>query len=657
MKNARVLFIAAIAACIVVVASAAPINILVNRLAEDTPPQDVESETSLVLGETPSVIVAFNDSGSFKVSPTHFTGFAQSTNGGANFTDKGVLPVSATGDAGDPVLARDVHTGVVYLATLAANGTAMSIFRSLNSGNTFNPAVNGAPGFVAGHFLDKEWIAVDNTAGAGQGNVYLVLRDFGAPGLAGAGGIAFLRSTNQGLTWGPLGGLTIAVPGANNVQGANVIVGPKHEIYVFWYDESGGVGAHATLRVRKSTNQGVTFGPAIIVANLNSVTVNGGLNLGGGFRTNSFPHAAVNPVTGNVYVVFNNVGAAGDRSDVFFTQSTNGGAAWSAPRRVNDDKTRNDQWQPVLAVSGDGAHLFVAFYDRRLSPTNTTIDLFGAGATLNGAAVTFGPNFRITGGAFPVVIGADPNVNAVYMGDYDQAIADNASFDVTWGDNRLPQGAQPNQPDVRFAHIAIAAIPTPVGGGPPPPPVSAPPTSLPLPGGPFPVFACVQYSTNLLLNYGVGVLSTHPQFCSPVNGTRAPQTVAPDVATATGLRMPATSAPFAGDAIFVCNHAIASLSNGYGIGVLTVNPQFCAAAGPTPTPAPPVPGAAVNTGLVVASTGRPIFRCVLFTNTLKAHYGVGVLTTHPQFCDPAGQPRAPVAQSLSEAVPAGFVVP
>jgi len=145
----------------------------------------------------------------------------------------------------------------------------------------------------------------------------------------------------------------------------------------------------------------------------------------------------VNPVNGNVYVVFNDKGAGTDKADIFFTQSTNSGATWSAPVRVNDDSTTNDQWQPTIAVRPDGAQLFISYYDRRLDPSNSLIDVFGAIADISDGTVTFEPNFRITTASFPVVIRQDPVVSPTYMGDYDQSAADNNFFYVTWGDNRL----------------------------------------------------------------------------------------------------------------------------------------------------------------------------------------------------------------------------
>src|SRR5215471_7169137 len=97
-----------------------PTNVLVNNLAEDLGAQDTQSETTLVLGSGSNIVVGFNDSGSVVPPPptNHFTGYSLSTDGGLTFTDKGRLPASVNGDAGDPVLARDTSSGTIYFSTL-----------------------------------------------------------------------------------------------------------------------------------------------------------------------------------------------------------------------------------------------------------------------------------------------------------------------------------------------------------------------------------------------------------------------------------------------------------------------------------------------------------------------------------------------------------
>lgn len=382
-----------------------------------------------------------------------FTGYGRSTDGGATFTDLGPLPNAPVGDGGDPVLARSGSTGTVFLATLQSNRNAgINVHRSTDGGATFATTANAAPGFQGYDFLDKPWLTVDNFAGGGSGNAYMIFRNFQGQhpdARLGAGlgslpnGIYFTRSTNDGVTWEPAGGTQLAAVG----QGANVAVGADHAVYALWRD-SGTVPPQISLR--KSTDQGATFGAVVPVAALTGAGSNGDLGLA--FRSNSFPQVAVNPIDSKqVYVVYNDNPAGADRADVFFVQSSDGGAKWTAPLRVNDDLGLNDQFFPTVSVTPDGKNIFVGWYDRRNDGKNVQIETWGVTAKFCEGQVTFGPNFRVSLESFPPVIGVDPAVDATYMGDYDQASSDNTFFYYSWGDNRL------GNPDVRLAKVPVTA--------------------------------------------------------------------------------------------------------------------------------------------------------------------------------------------------------
>jgi hypothetical protein len=421
-------------------------NIMVNNPAEDGVNR-TQSETAIVLGSSSNVIVGFNDSAEYRQGATnHFTGYALSNNGGSSFTDEGALPNSRNGDVGDPGLARDNTSGTIYFSTIPFSGNGVQVFKSTNNGSSF-----GKPALAAKTIggSDKPWITVDNATGKGQGNVYVTLTSF-----TSSTNIYLARSTNGGSKWGSP--VTIA---SGIVQGSNVAVGTDHAVYVFWLD---GNGSQETIMVRKSTDQGLTFGSAVTVATLATTGVNGDLGLNGGFRTNAFPQAAVNPANGNIYVAFDDVGqASGDRSDAYLVQSTDGGSTWGSRVKLNDDTFTNDQWLPAIAVTPDGAHLGVFWYDRRLDPANNLIDRFGVVGAISGATVTFGANFRVTDSSFPVVIGNDPNVVSNYMGDYDMAAADNTTFYTAWVDNRLSATAQ----YVFFTTVSVAGH-APIGAAP-----------------------------------------------------------------------------------------------------------------------------------------------------------------------------------------------
>lgn len=443
------------------------VNVLVNNPAADTTAQDTQSETAIVLGSGSNIDVAFNDSESNVGGANHFTGFSQSTDGGNTFTDKGSLPDSAAGDLGDPSLARDTTSGTIYLSTLGySQSNVIQVFRSTDNGATFGTPVNAAPGFTGDNTLDKDWMTVDNAPGTGQGNVYLTYTDF--VGLFGDNGIYVSHSTDGGNTWS-----SPVAAGPGNTQGGWVTTGPDHAVYVAYLDQS---ISPLRIELAKSTDQGQSFSTIGTIATLNTSGTNGDLGLtdasGQPVRSNAFAQVVVNPNNPNIlYAVYNDAsrvrhhghGKGGDKADIFFTESTDGGSTWSTPLKLNDDSTSNDQWQPGLAITPDGSHLGVFWYDRRNDPADSLIERYGVIGVV-GSSVTFGANFKVsapdsgsTVTAFPAVVNQDPAINSTYMGDYDQVVADNTAFYTTWGDNRLSDAAHVNEPDVRFAKIAIAS--------------------------------------------------------------------------------------------------------------------------------------------------------------------------------------------------------
>jgi hypothetical protein len=417
-----------------------------------------QSETS-ILAFGNNVVIGYNDAGSRAVG-SHLTGWSYSTDAGSTFTDGGELPASAISDGGDPVLARNSTTGRIYYATLGSGSpNTIQVWRSDNNAVSWLPPVNATPGGLS---EDKQWIVVDNFAGAGNGNVYVLSRRF-----AGAQGIYFFRSADHGTTFGPNGGTSIVAPvGGANVQGAFITVSPDHSISAFYLDD----GAD-DIRVRRSTDFGATWSaPVIVVSGLPSAVINGGLGLTGirqgtavpeGFRSNSFPHAAANPVTGHLYMTYNNDPPGADRADVFYVVSTNNGATWSAPVRVNDDATTTDQWQPTLVVSNDGQNIGFFYYSRQEDPAgNNLLKYYGRIGSIAGGSITLGPGFAVSDVATLPEFGRDAVLNATYMGDYNQAVATDNQFHIVWSDARddLAAGNVRKDPNVYYDNIFITVI-------------------------------------------------------------------------------------------------------------------------------------------------------------------------------------------------------
>ena len=426
--------------------SSALANPLVNNPVLDTTGQKTQSETTVVVTGANTAVASYNDSGSFLGGVNSFTGYSTTVDGGTTWTDRGIVPLLAQQNFGDPILARNSTNGKVYLATLAGGSFNMDIYRSTDGGVTFSAISDGAPGASGSGNTDKEWIAVDNFAGAGNGNVYHVYRDFGGPNR-----IAFTRSTDDGVTFLPAaGGLTIASGAAGNVQGATVFVGSDHAVYAGFYDST---TTPDRIAIRKSTDQGLTFAATVGVANLVTAGTNGDLQIPAGYRSSAFPQFVASPTNANLlFSVHPDFTAPAPNSDIFFNKSTDGGATWSANVKVNQDAGTNVQTQPSLAITPDGTKLLVSWQDSRADAANRKVQRFGAIGAISGTTVTFGPNFQISQPSWTPIFGADPVVNASYMGDYDQSDATNTDFYTTFTDCRNSADGQ----DVRFAKVPVA---------------------------------------------------------------------------------------------------------------------------------------------------------------------------------------------------------
>lgn len=196
--------------------------------------------------------------------------------------------------------------------------------------------------------------------------------------------------------------------------------------------------------------------------------------------------------------------------------------------------------------------------------------------------------------------------------------------------------------------------------GPPPPP---PPQPIPPPGpAMLDVFVCRQLSPTDH-HYGLGYLTTHPQFCfdggpsAPAGpAPQDPHTVDPMVATQTAKSIAST--PWGVNIpVYRCNN-FNPFSAFYGIGVLTTHPQFCY---PFPAVQPAgAPNAATDVNIPGSNWsvgGQDVFRCNQLTFNLGNFYGIGMLTTHPEHCDNSGPIVQPQQVAPSVAIPTGLRVP
>jgi hypothetical protein len=216
----------------------------------------------------------------------------------------------------------------------------------------------------------------------------------------------------------------------------------------------------ARLYLRASTDDGVHFGPIHPITRTFRAIPR--MAQPDSMRNLTFPSAAVAP-SGTVYVTWAAVhrtyaNGAVD-SDILVARSTNGGAFWSKPRRVNDVRT-GDRFMPSLSVLPDGS-LGLAFYDRRNSPSQ--LDVYAARVSFAGG-FSRASNVRVTGGTAPVsdIYYIKPGTTCFspgrFFGDYigTNAAQGNALF-VAWADT---QSHTFGQTDIWLARVVLPALPS-----------------------------------------------------------------------------------------------------------------------------------------------------------------------------------------------------
>jgi hypothetical protein len=212
-------------------------------------------------------------------------------------------------------------------------------------------------------FNDKESITADPT---NSNYVYAVWDQLSVPTAAAQesyGPTYFARSTDGGKTWEPA--RAIYDPGVDNQTiGNQILVLPGGNLVDFF------TNALECIEFVESTDHGATWSKPTVIANADLASVIDPNN-GQYVRTTDFTQeAAVDPHSGNLYVVWQDGRFSQNQAvNVAFTMSTDGGQTWSNPIPINQTPTNipiGDQqaFLPQVDVASDGT-VAVTYYDFR----------------------------------------------------------------------------------------------------------------------------------------------------------------------------------------------------------------------------------------------------------------------------------------------------
>jgi hypothetical protein len=180
-------------------------------------------------------------------------------------------------------------------------------------------------------------------------------------------------------------------------DGGDIKTNAFGDVYVFWPSVN-----ERTLNVAKSTDGGVSYSAPVKIADtLSSFLYNipasqgsRGVLLyisGGAWRTatEDIVYAAWMDLAGGdgcksrTDEPGNNVDSA-CKTRIWFSRSTDGGAHWSVPLKLNDRPEKNDQFYPRLAVDETNGDLAVVYYDTINNPARLKTDIWMQSSTDNG---------------------------------------------------------------------------------------------------------------------------------------------------------------------------------------------------------------------------------------------------------------------------------
>jgi Neuraminidase (sialidase) len=243
------------------------------------------------------------------------------------------------------------------------------------------------------------------------------------------------------------------IPGANGNFG-DIAVGPLGQVIVGWQDNTetehftnifasvdpDGVGPKGFGKPIKITHSNVGGFDLIPAQKHRSIDA----ELGFAWDRSKFKRR------GRLYAVYTDeTPADSNNTDIYLRTSDDSGQTWSAPKKVNNDKTTKSQFLPRIALDQTTGNIAMSWYDSRNSKNNDEAQIYAAISVDGGNSFT--SNIRVSvGTSNSNRIGDDFD-----FGDYAGLAFDAGSFYPLWADNSSALGHNPHlpKPDQATARI------------------------------------------------------------------------------------------------------------------------------------------------------------------------------------------------------------
>jgi hypothetical protein len=390
-----------------------------------------ESDIRIDIGQPNRIITAANniDSG-----------------GQAQFSsvDRGVtwgqttLPLVGNDDLHSDPTVGWTSDGTAWTITLGIDsgffGTTLQAraYRSTDGGATWSHDAVASGSQTA---ADKQIMWVDRGAASPFANRIYVIWHNGQPAFVN-------RRTGPTGAWQT----PVQVSGAETTGtaiGGDITTNSTGEVFAFWPDTGS-----RRLRVVRSTNGGASFQAPVAIATTFAAFDIGVPAFAARRALIYLSGAAYRDAVDNfVYAVWTDLTGApactssanepgsntlsNCKSRIWFARSVDGGATWEPPRMLNNQASRNDQFNPRLAVDDTDGTLMVVYYDTVDDPGRLRTNLWYQSSADNGT--TWSDAVRITTAATDETsAGADAN----QYGDYNGLTGYSGLFFPSWTDRR-----------------------------------------------------------------------------------------------------------------------------------------------------------------------------------------------------------------------------
>lgn len=358
-----------------------------------------QNETTMAIFDDSLVCGGWNDN---RLGAYH-VGFAASTDYGATWQETLMFEPSYPSDCDPCIVVNDSGTICYVWLSYNPSGFVGDIYvtKSADWGLTWGPSICVTANTPT-TLDDKCWGAVDGN------NMFVTWRAFG-----GASGIRFKRSTDWGQTWG-----SDVVVGMNG-NGSIPFRGTDSIIHVGWGMQD--------LRLSTSTDMGQTWsGETVIITCPWSPP-------GTPYRLNNIPCYKTNLDRTVLYVIFSDSRHGSGQIDISFSRSTDQGATWMTPVKINDTGGGDNslQFYPWMDVDPNG-NIHAIWHDTR---DGTTTDIAQYYSYSTDGGFTWSPNERVS----------DVAANTgTFIGDYNATAADGLNIYGLWCDCRTSS----SNPDV-----------------------------------------------------------------------------------------------------------------------------------------------------------------------------------------------------------------